>query len=393
MEHHELLVVGGGNAGISLAARLLHDGATSVAVLESQPVHRYRPLLNYVGSGQVSMDRLERPMAAVMPAGCTWIQDEAVGVDAAASAVHTRSGQTLHYSTLVLCPGMSEHWDDILGLQEAYESGWAGSTFVASSAPRVWPALRSARGTVVFSVPPEPSPCGATALKPLFMACDHWRRTGVLDQMRAVLVMPRAAVTGLAAADRRLDELFESYGVEVLRDARIEHVDVEAHAVSVASAHGSRQLEDVAYAHVVPHYRAPGWVADAGLSDGSTARLVDIDPETLRHRRHDNIWALGDAAAIGTPSSGGAPREQVHVLAHNLEAAAGGSELRRYDGYTVMPITVSRRSLMLVEIDRDESPVPSVPLLDLTRPRRTTWAFDRYVLPVIYFRRILRGKV
>jgi sulfide:quinone oxidoreductase len=58
-----------------------------------------------------------------------------------------------------------------------------------------------------------------------------------------------------------------------------------------------------------------------------------------------------------------------------------------------MPITVSRRRLMLVEIDRDGRPAPSVPLVDLTRPRRTTWLFDRYGLPVTYFRRILRGKV
>ena len=53
MEHHELLIIGGGQAGISLAARLLRDGAQDVAVLESEPVHRYRPLLNYVGAGQI----------------------------------------------------------------------------------------------------------------------------------------------------------------------------------------------------------------------------------------------------------------------------------------------------------------------------------------------------
>jgi sulfide:quinone oxidoreductase len=70
MEHHEVLVVGGGNAGISLAARLLRDGAEDVALVESEAVHRYRPLLNYVGGGEASMASLERPAARVVPDGC-----------------------------------------------------------------------------------------------------------------------------------------------------------------------------------------------------------------------------------------------------------------------------------------------------------------------------------
>ena len=147
------------------------------------------------------------------------------------------------------------------------------------------------------------------------------------------------------------------------------------------------------YAHVVPQYRAPRWIAESGLAIEAASGLVDIDPETLRHSRHQSIWALGDAAQVATRPSGGALRPQVEILAHNIAAAARGDELRRYDGYTVMPITTSRRKLMLLEVDREGHAKPSAPLVDLTKPRRSTWLFDRYALPVIYFRRILRGKV
>ena len=44
------------------------------------------------------------------------------------------------------------------------------------------------------------------------------------------------------------------------------------------------------------------------------------------------------------------------MLAANIAAARDGGELDRYDGYTVMPITTSRRRLMLVEVDRDGRP-------------------------------------
>ena len=113
---------------------------------------------------------------------------------------------------------------------------------------------------------------------------------------------------------------------------------------------------------------------------------------TLRHRRHSAVWSLGDVADLGTRPSGGALRKQVDVLAQNI-AADGDTSMRHYDGYTVMPITVGRRRLMLVEVDREGGPSPSVPFPDLLRPRRATWWVDRYALPVTYFRRILRGRV
>ena len=392
--HHDVLVVGGGNAGISLAARLLRDGASDVAIVEPQDVHRYRPLLNYVGAGEAGMSSLEKPMADVIPDGCTWIQDSVVAVDPLAATVSTRDGRSLHWSTLVLGPGMVEDWDATPGLHEAYDDGWAGSTFVPDSAPQVWESLKSVRsGSVVFTVPPEPSPCGATALKPLFMACDHWQRGGVLSDLTVHLVTPFEGVLDMGSADERLASVLSSYGVQVLTGARVTQVDGAARSVTVDAASGTHTLAELTYAHVVPHYRAPSWIADSGLAIDAPSGLVDIDPETLRHRRHDSIWGLGDGAAIATRSSGGALRKQVEVLAHNIAAAATGDQLHRYDGYTVMPITTSHRRLMLLEVDRDGEPKPSAPLVDLTKPRRSTWLFDRYALPVIYYRRLLRGKV
>jgi sulfide:quinone oxidoreductase len=394
VESSEILIVGGGNAGISLGARLIRDGARTVTIVAPQPVHRYKPLLNYVGAGQATMADLERPMADVVPDGCAWIRDSVEAVDPTGPTVRTRGGRTLQPGTLVLCPGLVEDWAATPGLQSAYADGWAASTYVPGSAPQVWPRLSSLRGgSVVFTVPPEPASCAPTALKPLLMACDHWRRAGVLQDLEIRLVLPAATATGVRQADEILERTFADYGVEVLREARIERVDWDVHALTVASRSGRRVLEDVAFAHAVPHYRAPRWIADAGLAADPAPGLVDIDPQTLRSRRYGSVWAIGDAADVATRPSGGALRKQVDVLARNLAAAGSGTAMERYDGYTVMPITVTRGKLMLNEVDRDGRPAASVPFLDPFTPRRWTWLVDRYVLPQLYWRRILRGKV
>ena len=391
-QHHDVLIVGGGNAGTSLAARLLRDGAPDVAVVESRPVHRYRPLLSYVGGGEATMASLSRPADRVVPDGCSTLRDEVVSVDPSAMSVETRSGRRFTCRTLVVCPGLDEDWDATPGLREAYDAGWAASTFDDDTAVQVWPALSGLRsGRVVFTVPPEPASCGATALKPLFMACDHWRRAGVLRDVDVHLVLPGPAPLGLDGPDDRLEGALSAYGVRVHRESTVSRLD--AGSVTLATPTGEEGVEDVVFAHVVPHYRAPRWVVDAGLAGDHPAGLADVDPLTMRHRRFPDVWSLGDVADLRTRPSGGALRKQVAVLAPNVLAARTGRPLGHYDGYTVMPITTARRRLMLVEVDRDGRPQPTVPFVDLTRPRAVTWWVDRYALPQVYWRRILRGKV
>src|SRR5690606_3201467 len=134
------------------------------------------------------------------------------------------------------------------------------------------------------------------------------------------LVLPGPVATGVDRADRVIERELDSYGVTVHRDARV--VRLAGRSVEIDSAGGRLELADVAYAHVVPHYRAPQWVADSGLAGSNSAGLVDVDPETLQHRRYPSVWALGDVADLGIRPSGGALRKQVAVLAPNILAGA-----------------------------------------------------------------------
>src|ERR1044072_2712903 len=103
-EHSEdtfdVLVVGGGNAGLSVAARVLRRGVVKVGVVEPLAVHTYRPLLSYVGGGQASQSSAERTQESVTPDECTWLQDSAVGVDTESQTVRCASGRVYRYTDL-----------------------------------------------------------------------------------------------------------------------------------------------------------------------------------------------------------------------------------------------------------------------------------------------------
>jgi sulfide:quinone oxidoreductase len=389
---HDVVIVGGGNAGISLAGRLRRLGCRDVVVIAPDEDHRYRPLLNFVAGGQASLATLTKPMRAVIPEGCTWLPHRAVAVDTDAREVVLETGERVGYADLVLAPGLEPDLEAVHGLPQAMALGWSTTSYLTTSAEAAWDAIRGTRrGRVVFSIPPEPAPAGGTALKPLFLACDYWRAQGVLNEIDVHLVTPYASVLDLPFVDRRLEPHLERFGVTVHHGATVEALDPHARSVTLRTADGQHVLEDVERAFVVPHWRAPSWVAP--LAGDDTGGLIDVDPATLAHRSAPGVWSLGDVAAVQTRPSGGALRRQVEVLADNIRRNRTGETLRTYDGYTIIPISVDRRRLLLAEFDRTGTPRPTVRRVDLTVPRRALWAFDRYLEPVVYYRALLKGRV
>lgn len=393
VRRHDVVVVGGGNAGISLAAKLLRDGCRDVAVVEPKDVHHYRPLLSYVAGGAATLDDLRRPQTEVMPRGAHWYRERATAVDAEASVVHLAGGDELQYGDVVLCPGSQVDWDAVPGSREAVATPHASTSYLPEHAPDAWRMLSALTcGRAVFALSARHVPCMPVGLKPLLMAADHWRRTGVLGDVSVDLLVEGDALAGLARADRELRAAAESYGVRVRTGTAVTSVDAAARTVAVRTPDGADVLTYDALFLVPPH-RAPGWVAGSGLDAPGSDGFVAVDPQTLQHRVHPRVWALGDVATIGTSSSGGALRKQVPVVARNVAARRTGAPVARYDGYTVAPVTTSRRTLLLAEHDRDGNAEPSVPFPDLVRPGRGLYLFDRYLEVQVYWHRLLRGKV
>lgn len=392
-QHHDVVVVGGGNAGISLAAKLRRDGLRDVAVVEPKQVHHYRPLLSYVAAGMATLEDLRRPQSSVIPAGCRWYADEVVAVEPVARRVHLAGGDTLTYEDLAVCPGSSVDWDAVPGAEEAMRTPAAATSYLPELAPKTWTLLSSLRaGTAVFALSGQHVPCAPVALKPLFMAADAWRRSGVLRDVHIELLVEGDRLVHHRHADEELRATARAYGVRLRTGTAVESVDPATRTLRLTTPDGPDTLPyDALY--LAPPHRAPEWVSAGDLGTGGTGGFMAVDPHTLQHPSHPTVWGLGDVAAVDALPSGGALRKQVPVVAHNIAARRGGRPMRRYDGYSVAPVTTSRRRLLLAEFDREGRPQPTVRFPDLVQPRLSTLLFDRYLEPRVYWHRLLKGHV
>ncbi|WP_346958202.1 FAD/NAD(P)-binding oxidoreductase [uncultured Arthrobacter sp.] len=395
-QNHDVLIIGGGNAGVSLAARLHRYGIKDVAVVEPGEQHFYQPLFSHIAGGRAKAAEAVRTQSSVMPPGVEWIRDSAVDVDPAANTVTLASGRRLGFGHLVVCPGLQLDWAGIPGLAEAVHSAAGASHYDFGLAAKSWALLSGlTAGTAVFTMPSGPIKCGGASQKPMYLACDYWRRQGVLQDIRVLMVQPYPTVFGVPGVDEELRRKIAEYGIELRLDSELVAVEAAAqNAVIRDNTTGSTEQLHYDVLNAVPPQSAPDWLKATELpAPGDSGGFVDVDPQTLRHTRFPNIWSLGDAAATTNSKSGGALRKQTKVLAKNLVAAREGKPLpEKYDGYSVCPFTVSRSTVVFAEFDDHYRPMPSVPKVPTWKESRASWVVDRDIFPQVYWNLILKGR-
>jgi sulfide:quinone oxidoreductase len=155
-QHHRVLIVGGGAAGISVAARLVKD-VDDVAVIEPSDKHYYQPLWTLVGGGCSTVDKTERAESSVMPKKATWIKDAADAFDPDNNIVHTAGGKSISYDVLVVCPGIQLDWDKIPGVSDTLGQNGLSSNYLPDLAPKTWDFVQATRsGNALFTMPSGP---------------------------------------------------------------------------------------------------------------------------------------------------------------------------------------------------------------------------------------------
>lgn len=394
--HHRVVIVGGGTAGISVAARLRRAGLEDVALVEPSRHHYYQPLWTLVGGGFARLAQSRRLESTVVPRGVRWIADEVVELDPDARRVATAGGARIGYDVLVLCPGVELAWDLVPGLAQAMATPFATTNYSPELAPKTAELVRRLRGgRALFSAPGTPVKCPGAPQKAAYLACDHWQRAGRLEDVSVTFATGAGGIFGVPEFARTLSAVVERYGITTRFSTELVEVHPdEREAVLETRGSGTPVRETVGYdlLNATPPQRPPAFVRSSPLAGAGPLGWVPVDRHRLVHNTYPDVYCLGDACDAPTSKTGAAIRRQAPVVAANVLATLAGAEPHgRYDGYAACPFTTARNKMVLAEFDYSLTPRPSIPLLDTTRERYDMWLLKRYGLPAFYWNLMLRG--
>ena len=346
-----------------------------------------------VGGGIFDPKVTVRPMASVIPKGVTWIRQAVTSFAPDQNQVTLADGSSLTYEILIVAPGIRLAWEQIAGLEQALGQHGVTSNYRYDLAPYTWELVERMRsGKALFTQPPMPIKCAGAPQKAMYLACDHWLRRGVLDNIDVGFCNAGGVLFGVADYVPALMSYVEKYDIALNLGNDLVAVDGPAQTAVFKTEQGevTREFDML---HVVPPQVAPQFLADSPLAAASG--FTDVDHHTLQHVQYPNVFGLGDGANTPNAKTAAAVRKQAPVVAVNaLQQLDGHNPRAGYDGYGSCPLTVERGKIVLAEFAYGGKLAPSFPtwLVDGTKPQRLSWMLKADALPWIYWNGMLKGR-
>ncbi len=411
MKNHQVLIIGGGTAGIMVAAQLHRaNPKLDIGLIEPDETHYYQPAWTLVGANTYDYDKTARPMESLIPDGVNWIKEYAETIDPSANKVVTKGGNEFSYDYLVVCPGLKIDTSLVEGLTEAIDKGVICSNYTKST--HTWEVLKNFKGgTALFTQPTTPIKCGGAPQKIMYLADDYFRKSGVRGKSEVVFATPGTIIFGVKEIAKTLMEVVDRkdinlrFGYELVKvdgGNQIAWYKMAAHEKEYnakkikISKDGDLVGIHFDMMHLAPPQTSPDFIKKSPLS--SDSGWLSVDSKTMQHTKYQNVFGLGDVAELPTAKTGAAIRKQAPIVVSNILKLieSGSITQKEYNGYSSCPLVTGYGKMVLAEFDYDNNFTPDPKLkqmliFDSSKEHWRLWMLKKYMLPYLYWNKMMKG--
>ena len=251
-------------------------------------------------------------------------------------------------------------------------------------------------GTAVFTNPVGPVKCGGAPHKIMYLACDYWKKKGILDKCNVHYLSGAGVIFDIKEYAETLTKLIKQVNIKPHFGVNVNAIEGEKKTVFYEEKNkdGVVEQKEIKFdiCHAVPPQSAPDFIKNSPLADAANPfGFVEVNKLTLQHSRFANIFSLGDCTNAPCKKTGAAIRKQAPVVVQNLLAVLSDQEVTaEYSGYSACPIPTQYGKLMLAEFDYSNTPKMTFPF-DQVKPRWSMWILKTKILPWLYWNKILKG--
>jgi len=376
----------------NLLRKRLRRAEWSITVVDRDDEHYYQPGFLFIPFGFLTRKQIVKPKCKFLPKGMEFIIAEIDRIDPAANTVHLQDKRTLPYDILVVATGAEIVPDETPGMRD----GWRDTIFdfyTPDGAEALAAKLKDfPGGTLVVHINETPIKCPVAPLEFAFFCDDCLRRHGKRDKVKIVYVTPLPGAFTKPVASAILGHMLEVKKIEIVPDFNAERVDAAAR--TLVGYDGREIPYDILV--TVPTNMGSAMIERSGM--GNEFRFLPTDPHTLRSKKYENVFAIGDATDVPASKAGSVVHFQAELLVENILRSIEGNPLEAaFDGHANCFVEMGKRKAILIDFNYETEPLqgkfpfPVVGPMPLLKPSRINH-WGKLAFRWIYWRLLLPGR-
>ncbi len=393
----KLVILGAGTAGTVMAnsmSRKLNMNEWSITIIDKGLDHIYQPGLLFLPFGlygYTGPEAVRKTKKEFIPSGVNFVNADIKLIDHANKKVETSTGN-YDYDFLVITLGCDIHPEDVDGMAESMGK----NVFTFYNLPGAMEMQKAMDkfegGRLVLNIAEIPFKCPVAPIEFVYLADYYFHLKGIRNKVEIVLTTPLAGAFTKPIATSVFTKAMEEKNIKVVPNFNVASVD---HSTGVMKAHDGQEVNFDLLAAIPPNQGAEV-VDDSGLGTG--AGFVIVDQETLKAKKAEGIYALGDVANVPTSKAGSVAHFMAEIVTENLYHEIMGKEAtERFDGHSNCFIESGFKKAYLIDFNYKIEPLPGKFPLPVVGPFTLLGDtkmnhMGKMMFRDMYWNKILRGK-
>ena len=389
-----LVVLGYGAGGTMVATKLrekLEGSEWKITVIDRDWQHHYQPGWLFIPFGIYTQEECVKPKLDFVLKGIEFVLDEVTNINPVKKRIKTKKGH-YDYDWLVVATGCRIMPGEVEGMME----GWRGdiqdyyTPDGAVALHKKWKYFK--KGKIVLNIAEMPIKCPVAPLEFIFMADWYFTVNGVRNDIELELVTPLSGAFTKPMASAALTKLCEEKNIKITPNFDI--AEVNAGAKIITSAKGDEVNYDLLVA-IPPNFGAQV-IIDSEIGD--PMGYIDTDNGTLKAKKYENMYVVGDATNVPTSKAGAVAHYESDIIVMNLIREIEGQEpLPEFDGHSTCFIVTGYEKASLIDFNYKVEPLPGKypfpglgPFSLLGESYVNYWG--KMMFKWVYFNMMLKGK-
>jgi sulfide:quinone oxidoreductase len=327
----KLVILGSGTGGTIMATKMrqiLPESQWEITIIDRDWQHHYQPGWLFIPFGIYTKEDCVKPKSKFIPAGINFVLDDITEIDPVKRQVKTKR-DFYAYDWLIVATGCRLAPEEVEGMME----GWGGDDIHNFYSQEGAVALHEKmkyfdKGRVVINIAELPFKCPVAPLEFAFMSDWFFTVNGVRDNIEIELVTPLGAAFTKPVAAGILGHICEQKNIKVTTNFQLAQVDAQKKFIK---SYGGEEVPYDLLVTIPPNFGAQV-IIDSGMGD--PMGYVETDHNTLRAKKYDQVYVIGDATNVPTSKAGAVAHYEADTIVANLIREIDGKPpLPDYDGH------------------------------------------------------------